>query len=307
MNPDLDPARLLGLARQALGDTLFTVGGQPVSAWALGELALALVLAVWLGGLLQRLLLRLSTQHGSFNRGSVLTVARLLRWLLVAAGVTVGLGVAGVPLTHLAIIFSALSVGIGFGLQTMVNNLVSGLILLGERSIRVGDFIALPSGEQGLVEDMSMRSTRIRTPDGTLVLMPNSALVEGSVRNLSALDIAHRQRFDFSVGYGTSKDAVADAMAAAARAIPATLEDAQHPIEVALKNLGDVTLDYQLVVWVRNDTLMEPYRIRSAYLSAIDDTIARCGFPQPNPAYDVNLKGAAPAPDRSARVAITPS
>jgi potassium efflux system protein len=283
------------MARAAVGETLFTVGGQPVSAWALGELVLVLAVAVWLGGVLQRLLLRLSTRHGSFNRGSVLTVSRLLRWLLVAIGITAGLGLVGLPLTHLAIIFSALSVGIGFGLQTMVNNLVSGLILLGERSIRVGDFIALPSGDQGVVEDMSMRSTRIRTPDGTLILMPNSALVEGSVSNLSALDSAHRQRFDFSVGYGTSKAAVREAMAAAARAIPATLEDAAHPIEVALKGLGDVTLDFQLVVWVRNDTLMEPYRVRSLYLSAIDDTITRCGFPQPNPAYDVNLKSPVPA------------
>ena len=294
MMADLEPASLLQLARETFGGALFSLGGQPVSAWALAELALVLVVAVWLGGVVQRLLLRLSAQHGSFNRGSVLTAARLLRWLVVAAGVVAGLGIAGVPLSHLAIIFSALSVGIGFGLQTMVNNLVSGLILLGERSIRVGDFIVLASGEQGVVEDMSMRSTRIRTPDGTLILVPNSALVEGSVRNLSALDTAHRQRFDFSVGYGTSKEAVRDAMAAAARALPATLEDATDPIEVALKDLGDVTLDYQLVVWVRNDTLMEPYRTRSAYLSAIDDTIARCGFPQPNPAYDVNLKGGPP-------------
>jgi len=295
MTAQLDLAGLLQMARNAVGGTLFSIGGQPISAWALGEVVLVLALALWLGGLLQRLLLRLSARHGSFDHGSVLTVARLLRWLIVAIGVMAGLGVAGVPLTHLAIIFSALSVGIGFGLQTMVNNLVSGLILLGERSIRVGDFIALPSGEQGTVEDMSMRSTRIRTPDGTLILMPNSALVEGSVRNLSALDSAHRQRFDFSVGYGTNKQAVRDAMAAAARAIPATLEDAEHPIEVALKNLGEVTLDFQLVVWVRNDTLMEPYRIRSLYLSAIDDTITRCGFPQPNPAYDVNVKAEPPA------------
>ena len=71
------------------------------------------------------------------------------------------------------------------------------------------------------------------TADGTLILVPNSVLVEGTVRNLSAQDVAHRQRFDFSVGYGTSKDAVRDAMAAAARALPATLEDAAHPIEVA--------------------------------------------------------------------------
>ena len=64
---------------------------------------------------------------------------------------------------------------------------------------------------------------------------------------------------------------------------------------MALKNLGDVTLDYELVIWVRNTTRMEPYRTRSAYLSAIDETITRCGFPQPNPAYDLNVKGTAPA------------
>ena len=214
MSATPDPAGLAQFARHAFDGALFTVAGQPVSAWALVELALVLLLADWLGGCVQRLLLRLSSQHGSFNRGSVLTVARLLRWLILAIGVMAGLGLVGVPLSHLAIIFSALSVGIGFGLQTMVNNLVSGLILLGERSIRVGDFIDLPSGEQGMVEDISMRSTRIRTPDGTLVLVPNSVLVEGSVRNLSALDAAHRQRFDFSVGYGTSKDAVRDAIAA---------------------------------------------------------------------------------------------
>ncbi len=296
MNGEFDPDQLIRTAGDAVRGTLFSVAGQPVSVWALGELVLVLALAVWLGGLLQRLLLRLSTRHGSFDHGSIQTLARLLRWVILAVGVMVGLGLVGVPLTHLAIIFSALSVGIGFGLQTMVNNLVSGLILLGERSIRVGDFIALSSGEEGMVEDMSMRSTRIRTPDGTLVLMPNSALVEGAVRNLSALDSAHRQRFDFSVGYGTSKQAVVDAIAAAARALPATLEDAAHPIEVALKDLGEVTLDYQLVVWVRNERLMEPYRTRSAYLAAIDDTITRCGFPQPNPAYDVNVKNAAPPP-----------
>ena len=148
MISDLNPSGLLRMVREAFGDTLFTVGGQSVSAWALGELVLVLALTVWLGGLVQRVLLRLSAQHGSFNRGSVLTVARLLRWLLVSWASWPGLGIAGVPLNHLAIIFSALSVGIGFGLQTMVNNLVSGLILLGERSIRVGDFIALPSGER---------------------------------------------------------------------------------------------------------------------------------------------------------------
>ncbi len=294
MSTNLDLAGAAELARQALGRSLFTLGGEPVSAWALVEMALVLLVALWLGRLVERLLLRLSSQHGSFDRGSVLTAARLLRWLILAMGVMTGLSLVGVPISHLAIIFSAFSVGIGFGLQTMVNNLVSGLILLGERSIRVGDFIELRSGEHGTVLDISMRSTQIRTPDGTLVLMPNSALVEGSVRNLSALDAAHRQLFEFSVGYGTSKDAVRDAIAAAARELPSTLEDASHPIEVALKDLGAVTLDFQLVVWVRNSTLMEPYRTRSAYLTAIDDTITRCGFPQPNPAYDVNLKGDAP-------------
>ena len=188
------------------------------------------------------------------------------------------------PLSHLAILFSALSVGVGSGLQTMVSNLVSGLILLG-RGQHPASATSSPCrpARQGTVDDISMRSTRIRTPDGTLILIPNSALVEGSVHNLGALDGAHRQRFDFSVGYGTGKAAVHDAIAAAARAIPATLEDEAHPIEVALKDLGDVTLDYQLVVWVRNGTLMEPYRTRATYLAAIDDTITKLRLPAAEP------------------------
>ena len=128
-----------------------------------------------------------------------------------------------------------------------------------------------------------MRSTRVLTADGTLILVPNSVLVEGTVRNLSAQDVAHRQRFDFSVGYGTSKDAVRDAMAAAARATPPRSRTRRTRSRWRSRNLGDVTLDYQLVVWVRNETLMEPYRTRSAYLAAIDDAITNARVPAAEP------------------------
>ncbi|MFO1037796.1 MAG: mechanosensitive ion channel [Geminicoccaceae bacterium] len=194
------------------------------------------------------MLLRLAERPGSFNRGSVLTATRLVRWAVLVGGGLIALRIAGVPIGHIALLFSALSIGLGFGLQNIVNNLVSGLILLGERSIRVGDFLDLPSGFCGVVLDISMRSTRLRTPDGTLIPFPNSVLVGSTVHNLSRADAAHRQRFDFGVGYGTDKAAVHEFIAAAARAIPATIEDADHPSEVAIKDFGAVTLGYHLVV-----------------------------------------------------------
>ncbi|MEG0820579.1 MAG: mechanosensitive ion channel [Burkholderiaceae bacterium] len=286
---------LLAHLLEPLRLTLFTVSGEPVSAGSIIELLLVLAGSTWLGGVVERNLRELSARHGSIDRSSVMTVARLMRWSIFVLGALIGLALIGVPVTHLAIMVSALSVGIGFGLQTIVNNLVAGLILLSERSVRVGDFVALGSGDRGVVRAISMRSTRIITPDGVYVLVPNATLIDGTVKNLSLDARGHRERFSFGVAYGSDIAKVAEVVSAAARALPYTQkDDVQRAIEVGISGFGEFALTMELVVWVRLDALMEPYRVTAAYLAAISDACTRNGIVMPGPAYDVNVRSIAP-------------
>ncbi len=275
--------------------TLFSIGGTPVSAFSIIEFLIVLAVSVWLGQIVERDLKKLAGRHGSINLSSVGTVARLLRWMILALGGLLGLSLIGVPITHLAIMVSALSVGIGFGLQTIVNNLVAGIILLTERSVRVGDFVQLAAGDRGVVRAISMRSTRIITPDGVYVLVPNSSLIDGTVKNLTLDTRGHRQRFAFGVAYGVDMDKVVQVVTEAARSVPYTLpEDEDYGIEVGLSGFGEFALSVELVVWVRLDALMEPYRVTAAYLAAINEACAKNGIVMPGPAYDVNVRSIAP-------------
>jgi small-conductance mechanosensitive channel len=274
---------------------LFTVGGAPVSAGDIVQVLLVLAASNWLGSVVERDLQLLVRRHGSFDAGSVATAARLIRWTILVLGALLALAMIGVPVTHLAIMVSALSVGIGFGLQTIVNNLVAGLILLSERSVRVGDFVELADGERGEVRAISMRSTQILTPDGVYVLVPNAKLINGTVKNLTLDTSGHRQRFVFGVDASADPDFVARVVSDAARAVPYTApEDAEHTIEVGISDFGEFTLDFELVVWVRLDALMQPYRLRSAYLAAINAACAQHGIAMPGPAYDINVRSMVP-------------
>ena len=97
--------------------------------------------------------------------------ARFIHWGILAIGILMGLSMIGLPITHLAILVSALSVGIGFGLQTIVNNSVAGLILISERAVSLGDIIATPSGQVGRVTMITIRATRIVTPTGQAIII----------------------------------------------------------------------------------------------------------------------------------------
>lgn len=290
---------LLARFAEPLRISLFTVDGAPVSAGDLIELLILLALAWWLGAVVERDVRQLGQRHGSADPSSVATVARLLRWSIVVLGALIALAMIGLPVSHLALMVSALSVGIGFGLQTIVNNSVAGLILLSERAVRVGDFVQLADGERGEVRAISMRSTRILTPDGVYVLVPNATLIDGTVKNLSLDAAGHRKRFTFGVAYGSDPAVVARAVIDAARAVPYTVVESapgeiDHGIEVGVSGFGNFALMFELVVWVRLDSLMEPYRVDAAYLEAIVAACARAGIVMPAPAYDINVRSLVP-------------
>jgi small-conductance mechanosensitive channel len=174
-----------------------------------------------------------------------------IRTALGYAGVVVAGALAisslGLSLDRIAIIAGALSVGIGFGLQSIVNNFVSGLILLWERPIRVGDLIDV-GGDQGIVRRINVRSTEVETFDRATVIMPNSNLVSGVVKNRVHSDRTGRVLIALNVPRSSDPDAVAAMLAETAAAHGEVMR--KPPPIVNFKKIGDAALEFELVCCV---------------------------------------------------------
>jgi potassium efflux system protein len=166
----------------------------------------------------------------------------------IAAGM-VAFAFAGLNLQNIAIVAGALSVGIGFGLQSIVNNFVSGLILLGERPIKVGDWIVV-GPDEGVVKRINVRSTEIETFDRATVIVPNSSLISGTVKNWMHHDLTGRIMLPIGVGYDSDPEKVIAILLAAARGHPQVLAYPQPFAQFT--NFGASTLDFILFCYVPN-------------------------------------------------------
>ena len=192
--------------RIELGQLGFTIGGLIAAAVTLAVLWLATQL-------LQRAFSRHAEQREAGRRAAIYTVSRLARYVLIAAGLMIAGGFLGIPLNQIAVVAGAVGVGLGFGLQAIFNNFVSGIILLFDRSLRVGDFVELESKLQGEVRDINIRYTRITSSDNIDILVPNSEFVTKRVINWThgggaRREVSRRIHVPFSVAYGSDKEVV---------------------------------------------------------------------------------------------------
>lgn len=189
---------------------LFTIGDTPVSAFGLLRVILIIVIASGISSFFRRILLQIS-DHKKFEAtrvAALYTIGRLAHYVILLIGIVIALSSIGLDFTNLALVAGALSVGIGFGLQSIVNNFVSGLILLFEGSLKVGDFIEIEAGIMGLVKEINVRSTLINTNDNVDVIVPNSALVANRVTNWTLREANRRIHVPFGVAYGSDKELV---------------------------------------------------------------------------------------------------
>ncbi|HEY5613190.1 MAG TPA: mechanosensitive ion channel domain-containing protein, partial [Lysobacter sp.] len=187
-----------------------------------GLLAAVLVLlAAWtVSMLVRRALKRYGESYQGANRATLYTLSRLLHYLLLAIGALLALELAGIPLGKFGLFAGALGVGLGFGLQAIFSNFISGLILLFDKSLKVGDFVELASGVHGEVRDIKIRATTVVTNDNIDILVPNSEFVSGRVVNWTYRDVSRRIRIPFGVAYGTDKELVKKAALEAAAEVP---------------------------------------------------------------------------------------
>jgi len=277
---------------QPLLDTkLISVSGMTITV---GGLLLAAIVAfgVWLvAWLLRRALQRYAKRNPDVNQAAVYTVSRVANYLLVLVGVLLAFDVAGIPIGKFTVFAGALGVGLGFGLQAIFNNFVSGLILLFDRSLKIGDFIELDGDIRGTVRAINIRSTRITTNDNIDVLVPNSEFMTKRVVNWTYSSTERRIRVPFGVAYGTDKELVKKAALEAAAKVPFTLaiEGDRQP-QVWLVGFGDSAVDYQLVVWLNESASRRNAAVIAAYLWELDTALKTHDIEIPFPQQDLRVR-----------------
>jgi len=269
---------------------LFRVGQTPVSIGSLvAALAVAFagfVLAGVIAGALRRV--RGRTVNAA---PSLYIVEKVVSYGFVVAGLVTGVAMLGINLTSLAVFAGALGVGVGLGLQGVVKEFVSGLVLLFEGSVQVGDYIELDGGGRGEVKEIGPRATRIRNNDNVDILLPNAKLVEERVTIWTHKGESRRIHVPFSVAYGSDKSLVRDAVLEAARQVPFTLpETADRKSQVWLVGFGDWSLDFELLVWPELSAAKRPAAVLAAYNWAIEEALCKHGIEIPFPQQEVRLR-----------------
>ncbi len=266
---------------------LFSLGKTDFSLWYLVKLTLAIAVLFWLSRrlyhiLVNRILIRYNEEIGV--RQAIATIARYLFFL---TGLFVLIQASGIDLSGLALVGGALGVGIGFGLQNITNNFVSGIVILLERPVKVGDRIEA-GGVTGDVVKISARATTVVTNDGISVIIPNAELVSGKVVNWSLTGKMVRFKVPVPAPYGADQEQVLKILLDVANEDPNIIKDPAP--SVRLRELGESAIIYELVIW--SSKLMQRQGMMESRVNmAVFNKFKNNGINIPMPRMEVNVKG----------------
>ncbi|HTT10558.1 MAG TPA: mechanosensitive ion channel domain-containing protein [Burkholderiaceae bacterium] len=229
-----------------LETTTLQIGKTPVSLWTvlmgLASLGVTVLVALWLGSVIEGRLLK-----SRLDSNLRVVLARVTRALLLLLAVLIGLSAVGMDLTVLSVFGGALGVGLGFGLQRIASNYVSGFVLLLERSLRLGDMIAVDR-YQGVVAEINTRYTVLRALDGTEAILPNEMLVSTPVTNFTYSDRRSRVAIKVSVAYDTDLKKAMALLVEAAAAHPRALKD--PAVAAGITGFGADGIDLEVGLWI---------------------------------------------------------
>ena len=270
---------------------LLRLGKASVTVGSLAAGLLIVLAALFAARITSAGLRKLRARAGG-NAASLYVVEKVASYSLVVVGVMAGLSTMGVNLTSLTVFAGALGVGVGLGLQGVIKDFASGVSLVFERLVAVGDFVELPNGGRGVVHEIGPRATRIRTNYSTDIIVPNSVLVNDQVINWTLRGTNRRLRVPFVTAFGTDKEKVREAVLKAAKAAPFTSpDDATRRAQVWLVGYGESSLKFELVVWPTVEAVRRPAAIFAAYTWLIDDALRGAGVEIPYPQRDIRLRG----------------
>ncbi|HEX5707469.1 MAG TPA: mechanosensitive ion channel domain-containing protein [Pyrinomonadaceae bacterium] len=296
-----EPLRAYINYKWRLADFEFSVASMLVGLFIF---LIALLLARRLRTLVER---RMQAQHTQkrLDPGLQYAVLRLVNYVIIVVGALYAMKTAfNLDLTSLAVIFTALSVGIGFGLQFIAGDIASGFILLFERPVKVGDFLTVSGPDskliEGRVESINLRTTIVMTNDRVAAIVPNSRLVNNNVLNWSYRERRSRISVRIGVSYETDVELVTETLLRAAEGVEGVL--GEPPPSVQFTEFGESALNFRLLIWtdrprrypqIRSDI---NYRIRKLFLEE--------GIEIASPQLDLNLRSGALRLDRDSRLLV---
>lgn len=301
----MDSFRILRPTYTVLSSLLsyeFSIGEFSLSLGQVLAFIAAITIAFW-SARITRLLLQDVLQHGtSISRGIGNSIASLASYAVLMLGLIIALSAAGFKGSQLALLFGALGVGIGFGLQNVVNNFVSGLILMFERPIQPGDVVEVGT-INGRVRDIGMRSTRIKTFDGADVVVPNGTLLSEPLVNWTLLDRNRRIEINVGVAYGSNPQQVLELLSNCARQTPSVANE--PPVAALFVGFGASSLDFSVRAWTRDyDNWLS---VRSELITRIHAALQEAGIDIPYPQQDVHVRSLPKAPPDASGQTLPPT
>jgi small-conductance mechanosensitive channel len=271
---------------EALSVPLFTVGASTFTLWMLIYLILATVILIFTASTLHKVIVYRLMAKSRIDLGVRIAISSIVKYMLLVIGFVVILQTAGINLSSITILLGALGVGIGFGLQNVTNNFVSGIIILFERPIKVGDRIEV-SGVAGDVVDISMRATTILTNDNISIIVPNSQFISETVINWSHTDRSVRFNFPVGVSYKEEPEAVRKLLLEIATDNPYVLKDPKP--DVLFSEYADSSMIFNLRVWTR-EYINRPGVLKSQLYYEIARRFRKQGIEIPFPQRDVHIR-----------------
>ena len=215
--------------------------------------------------------------------GLLHTISMIVKYSIVTMGFFIAMSVAGIPFGQMAIVFSAFGVGIGFGLQNIFNNLVSGFILLFERPIKIGDTVEVGT-LIGQVKSIGIRSSKVRTFDGAEIIVPNGNLISNEVINWTLSDRKRRVEIIVGISYNSDPHLAKDIFMEVLKKHPQIVSNPEP--DVYFRDLGESSLDFRLLFWTYKDWI----KVKSDIIFDVFDALKEAGIEIPFPQQDLHLR-----------------
>jgi small-conductance mechanosensitive channel len=280
---------VMGEIGRVIEHPIVHVGQMPVTILSIVLGVVILLVFVLISKGLRKLLKTRVFAKYELDEGIQLVILKLTHYLLVGLGVIIAVQSIGLNLTSLAVVFGLLSVGIGFGLQNVTSNFISGLIILFERPIKIGDRITI-GDVWGDVVNISLRATLVRTVDNITIIVPNSEFISSQVINWSHGDPKVRVHIPVGVAYGSDVPLVAKSLLEVAQNHPKVMKDPAP--RVWFSEFGDSSLNFELLVWT-----LDPKRrldVISELNKGIDDIFRKNKIQIPFPQRDLHVRSSVP-------------